>query len=112
MALPYENIRVDITRAQAHELIEKLITDEGGFRSEFETNTWEVLKRHGIDCEREALPEEITLPAPEDIQAFLTVLNERIVPEEASPFGFALMILAFGAMPVLIGDRPALDGTG
>ncbi len=112
MPLPYENIRVNITRERAQQLIEKLITDDGGFRSEFETNTWEVLKEHGIDCEPEALPEEVTLPAPEDIRAFLDVLNERVVPEEASPFGFALMILAFGAMPVLIGDRPALDGSG
>jgi hypothetical protein len=111
MPLPYENIRVDITRAQAHELIEKLIDDEG-FRNEFETNTWEVLKQHGIDCKPEALPEEVRLPAPEDIRAFLTVLNERIVPEQASPFGFALMILAFGAMPLQIGGRSARNGTG
>jgi hypothetical protein len=104
MPLPYENIRVNITRARARELIEKLIDDES-FRTQFETNTWQVLKDAGIDCEPGAMPEEVVLPPPDDIREFLTLLDERIVREEASPFGFALMIFAFGAMPVQIGDR-------
>jgi hypothetical protein len=111
MPLPYENIRVNITRQQAHELIELLINDES-VRADFEANTWEVLQRHGIECEPEALPEQITLPPKEDIEEFLTLLNEKLVPEQASPFGFALMILAFGAMPVKMGGRSARDATG
>lgn len=108
MPLPYENIRVDITRQRAHQLIEQLINDDS-VREDFERNTWEVLQRHGIECEREALPEQVTLPPKEDIEEFLTLLNEKLVPEQASPFGFALMILAFGAMPVQIGGRSAGD---
>ncbi len=106
MALPYENIRVDITRADAHALIEQLIND-AEVRARFESNPRQLLKRHGIDVPAEALPEEITLPPKESIEEFLTLLNEKLVPEQASPFGFALLILAFGAMPVQIGDRSA-----
>src|SRR5262245_35328827 len=104
MPLPYENIRINITRSQAHELIEQLMPDEGA-RTRFENETWEVLREIGIDCEREALPDEVRLPAPEDLEAFLTLLDEKIVPEGASPFGFVLMILAFGAMPIQTGGR-------
>jgi putative modified peptide len=104
MPLPYENVRVNIGRADAHDVIQKLIDDDE-FRARFETDTHAVLAEVGIDVDPEALPDEVTLPAKEDIEEFLRLLNERIVPETASPFGFALMIFAFGAMPVQIGDR-------
>ena len=104
MPPPYENITVKITRARAHELIQDLI-DKPEFREEFETNTWEALQAAGIECRREDLPEEVRLPAPEDLDELLRLLNEKIVSPDASPFGFVLMVLAFGAMPVLIGDR-------
>jgi putative modified peptide len=111
MPLPYENITVAITRAEAHALIEQLCTDDE-VRAEFETNTREVLERNGISVPEEAMPESVTLPPKEDIEEFLTLLNEKLVPEQASPFGFALLILAFGAMPVQIGGRSTLDGAG
>jgi hypothetical protein len=111
MPPPYQ-IKVNITRADAREVIRRLIEDDD-FRERFETDTRAVLAENGIDVESETLPEGVRLPAPEAIEDFLDLLDNRgLVPETASPFGFALMILAFGAMPVMIGDRSALDGTG
>jgi hypothetical protein len=111
MPLPYENITVGITRADAHALIEKLCTDDDE-RAEFESNTREWLERNGITVPEGALPDEVTLPPSEDLEEFLALLNEKIVPEQASPFGFALLILAFGAMPVQIGGPATRDGAG
>jgi hypothetical protein len=110
MPLPYE-IRVNITRERARELIIRL-ADEPDFRRRFEADTRAVLSEYEIEVGPRTLPEQVRLPDPDAIREFLSLLETRIVPETASPFGVAVVILAFGAMPVLTGDRPALDGTG
>lgn len=112
MAVPYENIRVEIDRARATEIIRALIDDVDDSRARFESDPHAFLAENGIHFDREDMPEEVRLPAPADMEEFLKLLDEKIVSESASPFGFALMIFAFGAMPVLEGDRTALDGTG
>ena len=110
MPLPYE-IRSNITRQSARDLVTQLIEDDD-FRERFERDTLAVLSENGIEVAPESLPEVVTLPDKEAIQDLLSLVETRIAPEAASPFGFLLLIIAFGAMPVLIGDRSALDGTG
>jgi hypothetical protein len=111
MPLPYE-ITLNITREDARAAMVRLIEDDA-FRDRFERNTREVLAEIGIDVGETTLPEQVTLPDKAATRLFLDLLETRgLAPESAAPFGFALMIHAFGAMPVLIGDRPALDGTG
>jgi hypothetical protein len=110
MPLPYE-IRVNITRERARDLIIRLAEDPE-FRRRFETDTRAMLADYQIEVGPETLPEPVRLPDPDAIRDFLALLETRIAPETASPFGVAVVILAFGAMPVLAGDRPALDGTG
>jgi hypothetical protein len=112
MPLPYE-IKANITRQDARQLIVRL-ADEPAFRDEFERNTREVLAEHGIEVGPETLPEEVTLPDPDAIREFLDLVEAKIAPEAeaASPFAFALLILVFAAMPVLIGDSQSLDGKG
>ena len=110
MPLPYE-IKANITRQDARALILRL-ADDPAFREEFETDTSRVLADHGIEVGPETLPEQVTLPDPEAIKEFLDLVEAKIAPETASPFAFALLILAFAAMPVLIGDSPSPDGAG
>lgn len=101
-----------ISRQDALALMKDLATDEN-FRKAFEERTSEVLREHGIIVGEGTLPERVTLPSPEAIKEFIVLLEQKgLASETASPFGLALMILAFGAMPVQIGDRSALDGTG
>jgi hypothetical protein len=108
MPLPYV-ISANITREDARDLINRLAEDEE-FREQFQQNTQQILHEHGIEVTPQSLPEEVILPSPDAIRDFMTMVEERIVPESASPFAFALLILAFAAMPVVIGDRPSRDG--
>jgi hypothetical protein len=110
MPLPYV-ISANITRQDARDLIVQLADDEE-FREQFQQNAQQILHDKGIEVTPQSLPEEIILPPPEAIHDFLTMIEERIVEESASPFALALLILAFAAMPVVIGDRPPPDGAG
>jgi hypothetical protein len=110
MALPYD-IRVDITRERARDLINRLIV-EPEFRRRFEADTRAVLSEYGIEVSPEALPERVRLPEPDAIREFLSVADTRIDLQPDTPYGLMVVICAFGAMPVLVGDRPVLDGSG
>jgi hypothetical protein len=110
MPRPYE-IRMYISRERALSLIRRL-ADEPEFREHFEAHARTVLFEHGIDVSPGTLPEEVRLPEPEAIRDFLELLETRIAPAPVEPLGAAVFLLALGAMPVLVGGRPAPDGTG
>lgn len=110
MPLPYV-ISANITRQSARDLIIRL-ADDRDFREEFQKNAQQILHEHGIEVTPQSLPDEIILPPQDAIHAFLTLIEERIVEESASPFALAVLILSFAAMPVVIGDRPPPDGAG
>lgn len=110
--MPQYEVRANITREDARAIIVRLIEEED-FRTEFEARPREVLAEVGIEVSDETLPEQVTLPDVHAMRLFLDLLDTRgLAPESASPFGFALMILALGAMPVLAKDRLAPNGTG
>jgi len=110
MPLPYV-ISANITRQEARDFILRLADDEA-FREEFQGNAQQILHEYGIEVTPQSLPEEVRLPDPDAIREFLSVVEERIVSESASPFAMLVLILAFAAMPVMIGDRPLPDGAG
>lgn len=110
MPLPYV-ISANLSREDARNLIMRLADDEA-FRDEFQRNTQQVLHEYGIEVTPQSLPEEVRLPDPDAIRAFLSMVEERIVPESASPFALLVLILAFAAMPVMMGDRLSRDGAG
>jgi len=110
MPLPYV-ISANISREDARDLIKRLADDER-FRDEFQRDAQRILHEHGIEVTPQSLPEEVSLPDPDAIREFLSMVEERIVPETASPFALLVLILAFAAMPVVIGDRPSPDGAG
>lgn len=110
MPIPYQ-VRVNITRERAHDLILRL-ADDPEFRERFEANTSAILSEYGVDVSPGTLPQQVRLPEPDAIREFLYVTETRILPETASPLGMAVVIIAVGAMPLLAGDRRVLDGTG
>jgi hypothetical protein len=110
MPPPYE-VRVNITRPRAHDLIIRLVEDPR-FRAQLEADPDTVLAEHGIEVGPGTLPEQVSLPEPDAIREFLYVAESRILPETASPLGLLVVIIAIGAMPLLAGDHPVLDGTG
>jgi hypothetical protein len=111
MPLPYE-VTLNITREDARAVIKRLIKDEE-YRAAFEANPREMLEEVGIVVGDETLPEQVVLPDRAAMRLFLDLLETRgLASESASPFGFALMILAFGAMPVQLGADSAGDGAG
>jgi hypothetical protein len=109
MPLPYE-IRTNLTRERARDLMIRL-ADDSDFREQFEADARTILARYEIEVGPETLPEQVRLPEPDAIREFLSLLETRLAPETASPFSVAVVLLALGAMPVLAGDRAALDGT-
>lgn len=110
MPVPYE-LRVNITPERARDLIVRLIED-ADFRQRVEADPRAILSEYGIEITPEALPERVRLPEPEAIREFLSLLETRIAPEREAPYDACVIVLIFGAMPVLEGNRPALDGTG
>jgi hypothetical protein len=109
MAKRYE-VKATISRRKAQELIEKLASDDE-FRAKFEAKPRTVLFEHRIDVSPESLPETVTLPPKEKIRELIPVAYD-LVDESASPFGFLLLFVVFGAMPVVTGARPAGDAAG
>ena len=110
MPVPYE-LRVNITPERARDLIARLIED-ADFRRRVEADPGAILFEYGIEITPEALPERVRLPEPEAIREFLTLLETRIAPEGERPYDACVIVLIFGAMPLLDGNRPVLDGTG
>jgi hypothetical protein len=113
MPLPYV-ISANIDRGTAEELINKLAYDDE-FRRRFQESpqqAQQILHDYGIEVTPQSLPDPIRLPEGEDIDAFLDVFRGRVLREGASPFALVALILAFAAMPVMMGDRPSRDGAG
>jgi hypothetical protein len=102
-------VKSSISRQKATEILERLARDEG-FRAEFEANPRQLLFEHHIDLSTETLPETVTLPPPEIIEEMLDLTKK--LEKSAQPFGFALLFVVFGAMPMIEGAVPSGNGTG
>lgn len=114
MPLPYV-ISANITRDEARDLIDRLAHDEE-FRGRFQESPQQAQRilhdEYKIEVTPQSLPDEIRLPAPDDIDDFFEMFEQRILSEGASPFALLALILAFAAMPVMMGDRPSRNGAG
>jgi putative modified peptide len=108
--MPYE-ISMNITPEDARALLRSLAEDDG-IRERFQSNPREVLAEHGIEVDDNQMPETVILPDKQEVLLFLDVLEQTGFSDVASAFGFALMVFAYGAMPVLAEDRPTLHGAG
>jgi hypothetical protein len=109
MGYRYE-VKSSISRHKARELL-TLLREDDAFRDEFTRNPRKILFEYRIDLSPDSLPETVSLPSKEAIGSLLD-LGESIVEESASPFGFLLLFVVFGAMPMVEGAVPAGDGTG
>lgn len=63
-------ILISTTEANYRELLEKLATDDE-FRERMEANPHQVLLEHGLHVHASDLPETITLPSKEELEARL-----------------------------------------
>jgi hypothetical protein len=109
MPPPYE-VRVNLTRQEAHNLIIGL-ADDSELRAQFEADPYTMLREYGIDASPGTLPEQVTLPDPGAIHDFLDMAETRILSETASPLALLALFITIGAMPLLTRDRPAVDGS-
>jgi hypothetical protein len=110
MPPPYE-VRVNLTRQEAHDLILRLAEDSE-LRTQFEVDTQTMLAQHGIEVSPGTLPEQVTLPDPNAIRDFLEMAETRILPETASPLALLALFIVIAAGPVVTRDRPVVDGPG
>lgn len=110
MPPPYE-VRVSLTRQEAHDLIIRL-ADDSELRARFEADPYTMLREYGIDASPGTLPDQVTLPDPDAIHDFLEMAETRILSETASPLALLALFITIGAMPLLTRDRPAVDGSG
>jgi putative modified peptide len=98
----HREIRMAISATKAKELLQRL-ADDDAFRARFKQEPRSILLDYRIDVSPETLPEEIELPAPDDIRALVKQAEEIIerTREAAEPFGYIVMFVVHGAMPVV-----------
>jgi putative modified peptide len=104
---PRRNARITISDEEAHKFLDRLATDDD-FRAELEQNPGAILRDHGIELDAENVPETVTLPPKDDIEAFLAPLKARMIGQHGY-LGFAILYWVLGAMPLVIAED---DGTG
>lgn len=103
-------IEANISRNAARKLLADLATKDK-FRAQVENAPIETLRDFGLIVEGDELPETVTLPPKREI-AHLLYTGDSVVPEDASPFGWLVLFVVFGAMPVTTSDQPAAHGAG
>ena len=107
-------VKLDIERDAAARLLQKLANADDPLRAELERGkqqAHEALKREGIEVSLDSLPDRINLPPASKVADFHTRVSS-LVERDAQPFGFALLVVVFGAMPLVEPGPPEGDGTG
>jgi hypothetical protein len=100
----HREVRLAISREKARQFLQDFVNDEE-FRERLQREPRTVLFESRIDLTPESLPEEVTLPSPEAVSQLLE-LAEAMTEESASPFGFIVLFVVFGAMPIVTTPRP------
>ena|SRR5215211_1004876 len=109
MDRPEQNVRITISDEDAQKFLERLATDDD-FRAELEQNPAAVLRDHGIELlQPENVPETVTLPPKDDIDAYLAPTRTRAFGEVHGWLGFAILYYVLGAMPLVVTED---DGSG
>ena len=98
-------VRMDISRSAALKTLEELANPKSKLRRDLERNKQsarKALAAKGIDVSEDSLPDTIKLPAPEQI-ATLRLQARAMVASDRRPFGFFILAVVFGAMPLVDG---------
>jgi len=98
--------KVDISRREALKVLVELADPSSQLRRRLQgskRSALRALSEHGIEVSEASLPDKIRLPAPEQVAAFSMQARE-LVAKDRKPFGFIIIIVCFGAMPLV--DAP------
>jgi hypothetical protein len=97
--------KVSISREDALSMLDQLARKKSKLRTDLERSkesALAALSAKGIEVNAAALPSRIRLPAPEKV----AVLREQavaVIARDRKPFGFVVLAVVFGAMPLVDG---------
>jgi hypothetical protein len=95
-------VKMDISRAEALRVLDELATPKSQLRTDLQkskASARRALAKIGIEVAESSLPDRIRLPAPEQVAA-LRKEARALVARDKKPFGFAVLLAVFGAMPL------------
>jgi hypothetical protein len=98
-------VRMDISRSAALKTLEELSNPKSKLRRDLEKSKQsarKALAAKNIDVSEDSLPDVIKLPPPEQI-ATLRLQARAMVASDRRPFGFFILAVVFGAMPLVDG---------
>lgn len=98
-------VKMDISRSAALKLLDELANPRSSVRRRLEKDprsAQKVLAEHGIEVAESSFPAKIRLPAPEQVAAF-RMQARALVARDRKPFGFLVLAVVFGAMPLVDG---------
>src|SRR6266516_3140827 len=99
-------VKVDISRQKALQVRDELADPKSQLRKDLQKSkrsAQAALSERGIEVATASLPDRIRLPAPEQVAALRTQAR-AIVARDRRPFGFFILAVCFGAMPLV--DAP------
>lgn len=95
-------VKMEISRETALGVLDELAKGGSALRTRLEASrasAKEALAEIGIEVAESSLPDPIRLPAPEQVSA-LRGHALAMVERDRKPFGFAVLLVVFGAMPL------------
>jgi hypothetical protein len=98
-------VRMDISRSAALKMFAELADEKSKLRRDLERNKQsarKALAARNIDVSDDSLLDVIRLPSPEHVAA-LRMQARAMVGSDRRPFGFFILAVVLGAMPVVDG---------
>lgn len=100
-------VKVDISRQNALKVLDELANPKSKLRKELQgskRSARAALSARGIEVAEASMPAKIRLPAPEQV-ASLRQEAQSLVRKDRKPFGFFILAVCFGAMPLVDGPN-------
>jgi hypothetical protein len=98
-------VKMDISRREALKVLDELADPRSQLRKRLQASkrsALAALSEHGIEVAEASLPDKIRLPPPEAVAA-LRAQSRALIAKDRKPFGFLILAVCFGAMPLVDG---------
>jgi len=98
-------VKIDISRRNALKVLDELADPRSKLRKELQAgkrSALAALSTRGIEVAEASIPDRIRLPAPDQV-AELRDQARTLVAKDRKPFGFFILAVCFGAMPIVDG---------
>jgi hypothetical protein len=96
-------VKLDISRREALRMLDELSDPKSELRKRLQASkrsALAALSEHGIEVAEASLPAKIRLPPPEHVAALRSHAN-ALIAKDRKPFGFLVLAVCFGAMPLV-----------